>query len=187
MGVSGVPTADLLELAHEWVSPEVVMTLADRGCPDSRFHALVEELHTTNGDLWLAEDEARSAEPARALEAVRRVQRLNARRNCAIEAIDAFLERAWHSDDDAVPHTETVGSVLDRVSVVTLRLHHTRHHSAADVGLTQRLPVLERQRADLLHALDELCIDLLDGRRRCPLPARFKLYAAVPDSFSSTR
>lgn len=146
----------------------------------ARFETALSALHEANGNLWAVEDLARDAELAAAELGAhkRRIDQLNHYRNQMIDRIDealAALCRAECASADAPLHTETLGSALDRLSVLTLRLHHTRSTpGVADADA--RMPVLREQLDQLLDALDALAVDIREGRRRLPRSQKLKLY-----------
>ena len=118
-------------------------------------------LHALNFDLWHHEDAVRrpGATVSEVADRKRRIDDLNARRNAAIEDIDvALLDRFDpHRDGYAVLHTETPGMIVDRISVLTLRISHTDQESCA------RLAILQEQHDDLLFGLEQFLKRIQDG------------------------
>lgn len=78
---------------------------------------------------------------------------------------------------------ETVGSLIDKLTIVELRRWHTEEamlnpRAAVDVRHTAalRLHVIDEQRADLAAELDTLWRDILAGRTKPKIYRQLKLY-----------
>src|SRR5579871_605687 len=88
--------------------------------------------HRANFDLWHIEDEARApgTTDAALADVKRRIDRMNQVRNDLAEDLDcALLE--WLSgrqlpDPDAPLHSESPGLMIDRLSILALKIFHTR-------------------------------------------------------------
>lgn len=120
----------------------------------------------------------------------RRVDLANQRRNDLAEELDRALVAALHgsmSDPAAPLHSESPGLMIDRLSILALKIFHTREeierassNPAAPQGHDkrnlQRLAILEEQRADLAACLDELWKSALAGTRRFKLYRQLKMY-----------
>ncbi|MFI1867563.1 DUF4254 domain-containing protein [Streptomyces jumonjinensis] len=163
--------------------------------PDKDRHRLddtVTRLHTVNGHLWGTEDRVRGAllSAAQVADCKREIDQLNAERNVLAERADEVLgSLADAGRADAPLHTETLATVVDRLSVLTLRIWHSER-AARDELTRRRVPALHGQREELCAALDTLVSDVVAGRRRLPVPARFKLYgrdAAAPAEIKPSR
>jgi len=144
-----------------------------------RLDDAVTRLHTVNGRLWDAEDRVRGASltAVQVADCKREIVQLNAERNALAERADEVLgSLADAGRADAPVHTETLASVVDRLSVLTLRISHSERVSARDELARRRVPALHRQREELCAALDALVADVVSGSRRLPVPARYKLY-----------
>lgn len=130
------------------------------------------DLHAMNFALWHHEDAVRR--PGVGVHEIadrkRRIDAINARRNAAIEDIDvALLDRI--AQNPAAPlHTETPGTIVDRLSVLTLRIAHS--HRLAEPAA--RLAVLEEQYADLRGGLEQLLDRLRAGAVRFKRYRQFK-------------
>ena len=144
--------------------------------------------HSCNRLLWDEEDQARRTDVADAAIATnkRAIDGYNQRRNDAIERIDeALLARlagvtpgpdAWHN-------SETAGSMIDRLSILALKIHHMRaqaertdaapQHVAACAG---KLARLSAQREDLARCLDTLLTRAAEGRAFWRIYRQFKMY-----------
>ncbi len=157
------------------------------------FHGQTEQLpvlillqHRANFDLWHEEDKARNPQaPDKAITAVKHaIDKLNQERNDYVEQIDAFLvQQAGTQNRQAPLQSETPGLIIDRLSILSLKIHHTaeqaerpsasEHHRARN---RERLGILTEQRADLAACLDELWAQVMAGRRRFKLYRQLKMY-----------
>jgi hypothetical protein len=142
--------------------------------------------HRANFDLWHEEDKAR--EPGASDAAIARVKHsidsFNQTRNDLVETIDRLLLAAAGVQNPAAPlHSESPGLILDRLSVLALKLYHTAeetHRTTASEAHRQRnlarLELLREQRDDLAACLDALWQQTLAGRRRFKLYRQLKMY-----------
>ncbi len=80
-------------------------------------------------------------------------------------------------------NTETPGSVIDRLSILALRLYHMEEQAcrsdATDSHIAKakaRLEILHQQHLDLRESLGELLDDLFSGRKRLKVYRQFKMY-----------
>ncbi|MGA2569060.1 MAG: DUF4254 domain-containing protein [Terracidiphilus sp.] len=150
---------------------------------------LVTRQHRANFDLWHIEDEARAPDVSDAeLAAVkRRIDVTNQRRNDLVEELDramlGWLESQGLPNPDAPLHSETAGMMIDRLSILALKVYHTREeterHDAPQGHAArnrERLAILEEQRADLGACLDALWQEVLEGTRRLKLYRQLKMY-----------
>jgi hypothetical protein len=165
------------------VSPE------DTCSPANGWLERVARQHRANFDLWHIEDEARmpGATDADLAGVKRRIDSTNQLRNDLAEDLDRFLLAELsprHLPDPGAPlHSESPGLIIDRLSILALKIYHTRaeaERGGAPDGHEQRnrsrLAILEEQRADLAHCLDALWRDTLSGARRFKLYRQLKMY-----------
>jgi hypothetical protein len=145
--------------------------------------------HRANFDLWHIEDEARTpgASDAGVADVKRRIDRTNQLRNDLVEDLDRAL-LAWLAPqrlpaEDAPLNSESPGLIIDRLSILALKIYHTREEAertdASDGHAErnhERLAILEEQRADLTRCLDSLWRETLDGTRRFKLYRQMKMY-----------
>lgn len=159
------------------------------GVAESDFYALVERQHQANFELWHIEDEARrpGASDAELADVKRRIDATNQRRNDLAEQVDEMLLEHLRSlglpRTDAPLHSESPGLIVDRLSILALKIYHTRQElERADADAEHaarnrsRLAILEEQRSDLAACLDALWRDTLEGRRRFKLYRQLKMY-----------
>jgi hypothetical protein len=142
--------------------------------------------HRANFDLWHEEDKAREPEAsdARITLVKHTIDKLNQTRNDLVEAMDrTLLEAAGAQNPTAPLHSESPGLILDRLSILALKIYHTAeeaHRASASEAHHQknlrRLALLEEQRSDLAACLDELWREVRTGKRRFKLYRQMKMY-----------
>jgi Protein of unknown function (DUF4254) len=156
--------------------------------------------HRFNSLLWAEEDLARRTRVADAEIAAnkRAIDGFNQARNDATERVDELLLIALGLVDEAsarsdaprstVAHgarlnSETAGSMIDRLSILALKVHAMRQQSertdadeAHRAASRARLARLEDQRADLASCLDALLADAAAGRAYFKVYRQFKMY-----------
>ena len=158
--------------------------------PYSGFLHAVCEQHKFNFLLWHEEDIARSpdVDDSRIAAVKRAIDGYNQKRNDAIEKLDDALIEALRARQvalatDAPLNTETPGSTIDRLSILSLRLYHMREQAARDDASAEhrekvksRLAILEDQHRDLSTSLSQLLDDIFAGRKRLKVYRQFKMY-----------
>jgi hypothetical protein len=181
---------DIIELhdrtTSAWhTSPEAVSNTAE----EDPWLSLVARQHRANFDLWHTEDEARTpgATDAQLADVKRRIDRTNQLRNDLAERLDRTLLDSLKSQslplETAPLHSESPGLIIDRLSILALKIYHTREEAErADASPEHaernrnRLAILEEQRADLAGCLDVLWRETLAGTRRFKLYRQLKMY-----------
>ena len=146
--------------------------------------------HSFNFQLWHEEDIARS--PDVSDQEIARVKRsidsFNQQRNDWIEKLDDQIADLLASHDvstaaEAQLNTETPGSAIDRLSIMSLRLYHLReqldredvdqqHHASVQ----QKINVCLLQQSELAKSLQQLIEDLFAGKKRHLTYRQFKMY-----------
>lgn len=155
----------------------------------SAFLDLVLAQHRANFDLWHTEDRARAprASDAQIADVKRTIDRINQRRNDLAERCDEVLLEALRPAElpsaEAPLHSESPGLMIDRLSILALKLYHTAEELQrpdAPAGHLEknrnRLQVLEEQRQDLVLCLDAFWAEVLEGRRRFKVYRQLKMY-----------
>ena len=142
---------------------------------------LLVDLLRSNLEQWNLESVSRAAgvDDAAVARAKRDIDELNGRRHQLVEAIDAAFDRALEQTATAPLATESPGMALDRLTVLVIRVHRTElaaGEAPETAGYAARLPVLQRQLADLSQAIDALVDDVRAGRRRFVPYQSLKLY-----------
>ncbi len=158
--------------------------------PDSGIMNLVSRQHEQNFCLWHEEDKARSpaASDAEITAVKRNIDRFNQQRNDLIERLDDHITELLAKSGlcptlDAAINTETAGSVIDRLSIMSLRIFHYDEQLAREdagashrVNVTRRLALCHEQCADLAASLQRLVDDLASGKLRHKTYRQLKMY-----------
>jgi hypothetical protein len=161
--------------------------------PDNAYTDLlgtVCQQHQYNFLLWHEEDIARSPDvsDARIAMVKRAIDGYNQQRNDWIERIDEALvellgEQGVKPAVDARLNTETPGSAMDRLSIMSLRIFHLEEQlERTDVDQVHidrtngRLQRCRLQEADLSNSLTELLTDLAAGRKMLKVYRQMKMY-----------
>jgi len=158
--------------------------------PYQGFLQLVCQQHSYNYLLWHEEDVARSPDvgDARIAQVKRAIDGYNQQRNDGIEKLDAAIlamlaEAKVEPQPSARQNTETPGSAIDRLSILSLRRYHMQEQAErtdasgehrAKAG--DRLRVIDEQHRDLSRGLRELVEDIFAGRKRLKVYFQFKMY-----------
>jgi hypothetical protein len=146
--------------------------------------------HQFNFLLWHEEDIARSpdASDERIAAVKRSIDRYNQQRNDWIEKIDESLINLLAAEgilprESARLNTETPGSAIDRLSIMSLRIYHfVEQLERDDANATHREKVQQHlsrcrlQLADLSQSLAELFEDVWSGRKMLKVYRQMKMY-----------
>jgi hypothetical protein len=158
--------------------------------PQDGFLQVVCEQLSYNFRLWHEEDKARSPSASDAeIAAVKRaIDTLNQQRNDWIEKLDdgvtdELVHRGVTAPPGAPQNTETLGSTIDRLSILALRIYHLDEQiNRADATAEHRdrvapkLAIALAQREDLSRSAQQLADDLFAGRKRHKTYRQLKMY-----------
>ncbi len=184
-----IEAAAITELQDECSTRWHARSGSTAGREENEWLQAVERQHRANFDLWHIEDEARApgATEAEVARVKRRVDETNQRRNDLTEELDrilvAWLEEHGLPSASAPLNSESPGLIIDRLSILALKIYHTREEAAredAPAGHAERnqerLAILEEQRTDLAGCLDALWYETLAGTRRFKMYRQLKMY-----------
>jgi hypothetical protein len=159
---------------------------ADKEMKEEGLMALAVAQHRANFDLWHEEDKARDpdASDAEITSVKHAIDRLNQQRNDLVEKMDGMLLTETGEQNAAAPlNSETPGLIIDRLSILALRIFHTREEAQRESATeahrqknAARLAVLEEQRSDLAGCLDALWAEVQARTRRFKLYRQMKMY-----------
>ncbi|MGH3494112.1 MAG: DUF4254 domain-containing protein [Sciscionella sp.] len=136
------------------------------------------ELANHHQRQWQAEEASRApGAPIEDIAASKRlIDGLNARRVVLVERIDEWVATQVHG---VVPHaslhTETLGSVVDRLAIAWVRANSLINSGDA----RDRARLALRQLAELADAYDDLIRDVATGHRRLPTWRSLKTYRSA--------
>jgi hypothetical protein len=170
--------------------------LADPSWPDdfklqyqasNTIFELIEANHFFNTRLWNEEDLARRqrVSDTEIANNKRAIDKFNQARNDYIEKIDSFilLNITHLSEMRGKQNSETLGSMIDRLSILSLKIFHmcmqTKRNDVEKDHIdicSKKLNILNIQRNDLGVCFDELMIDCQCGSRYFKQYKQFKMY-----------
>lgn len=197
---SRLPTAAQVIILHDALLATPGWPASEPPARDDGLWRWVQTNHRFNCRLWAEEDLARRTTVADADIAAnkRAIDGFNQARNDATERVDEILLTALGLVDAASARTdapictvpagarlnsETAGSMIDRLSILALKVNAMRQqtertdvdaqHISASQGKLERL---RQQRADLGDCLDALLADAQAGRAYFKVYRQFKMY-----------
>ena len=158
--------------------------------PCNGFEQVVCRQHQFNYQLWHQEDIARSRDVTdeKIAEVKRAIDGFNQQRNDWIEKVDDFITDMLETQgvsvaDGARLNTETPGSVIDRLSILSLRIYHLDEQlERKDVdqshreSVEQKIAICRLQQDELSNSLQELLDDIFAGRKRHRTYRQLKMY-----------
>ena len=104
-----------------------------------------------------------------------------------LEQIDIWIDNVLttagvQADVNASVHSETPANIINRLSVLCLKIYHLNERLRTESAdhdtntMRIRLNILEEQRRDVAHALDELIRELRLGHKKHKVYRQFKIY-----------
>jgi hypothetical protein len=179
-----------IETVDRWHREPIDNTYGDPNHSPDCVMPVVCQQHQFNYLLWHEEDIARSPDvsDAEIARVKRAIDRYNQQRNDWIERVDDWitedLQKNHVSLDSSLRlNTETPGSAIDRLSIMSLRIFHLNEQlDRKDIDqthidkVTHRLAVCRLQFADLSHSLKELLVDIYAGTKRHRTYRQMKMY-----------
>ncbi len=186
--MSALPGSREITVFHD--SRHAIAGWAKSGVAEHRAGAwqAIEDNHRCNCLQWDEEDLARRTNvPDSEIAANKRaIDFQNQKRNDAIERIDEELLAALQGVSPgpaARLSSETPGAMIDRLSILSLKIHHMRLQTQrTDVDREHvdtcraRLATLAEQRADLAGCLDRLLEEAARGEARFKIYRQYKMY-----------
>lgn len=162
---------------------------ADHAGSGVSIHPTAAELAWSNYCLWHEEDKARRTDVGDGViaQVKRNIDRMNQRRNDLIERLDeailSWLQGKVSPGDELPMNSETPGGIVDRISILSLKVYHMHEDSLRDdvddahrARSAGKLAILREQRRDLEGALRLLLDDYAAGRKRMKVYRQFKMY-----------
>lgn len=163
-----------------WPSLEII--------PSDQLIKLISTNHFFNTSLWNEEDLARrkKVSDSEIAHNKRQIDYFNQQRNNAIEEMDEFILNSFANikiQAHAALNSETAGSMIDRMSILSLKIFHMRLQTlrtdVAEDHITQcnnKLSKLIEQRIDLGTCLEQLLSHFSNGHAYYKIYRQFKMY-----------
>jgi len=177
-----------LKKVIEWHQSEPELFL-DEIDDQSDLKDIVLAQHLCNFKLWHVEDKARRTDvsPEVIANCKREIDSLNQQRNDLIEKMDAWLvqriETILPKEAKTRYNTETIGSALDRMSILSLKIYHMQEQTQRqDVDkehiarCREKLVTLREQHEDLGQSILDLIEEYALGLKRPKVYFQFKMY-----------
>lgn len=156
--------------------------------PAGSFEALLYVKNWIDTVQWHLEDIIRNPdiEPAAGLQLKRRIDKSNQDRTDTVEKMDDFFLETFRTvkyTAGARMNSETPAWLLDRMSILLLKIYHMREQTERkDVSIQhiakcrEKLMILEEQKEDMGQAFNQLIQDIGSGTRRFKVYRQMKMY-----------
>lgn len=173
-------------LIKEWndaqrLSPKWDEIVVDLNLNENNITYNLIKLCWSNHRVWHHEDPCRSGIPELIIQHKPLIDIHNQIRNDLIETIDNWvvwtIQHSMTTQSNQSVNTETVGSIIDRLSIMALKQYHTK--KLADMGnqkAIDRVPYLEWQWQWLTRQFSMLINDVISGRRFIHVFRQYKMY-----------
>lgn len=183
---AAIPSGAIIPL-HDDATEAFFRDGCQRLLPAEPIWLALSENHRNNMCLWAEEDLARRRQAPDSVIAAnkRAIDGYNQARNDATERMDDLIAAALgeRMRDGARQNSETPGSIIDRMSIASLKIFHMRAQvTRPDVDAahrdtcTARWQQLIQQRTILAACLDELLADCRRGAARFGVYRQYKMY-----------
>jgi len=165
-----------------------VNTPIDNPYPNDSFENLLYSKNWIDTVQWHLEDLIRvpSIDPKEGMLLKRRIDKSNQERTDLVERIDDYFLDQFKSvaiRPDARINSETPAWLLDRMSILSLKIYHMREQTERKDATAEhlvkcrlKLNILMEQKSDMATAFDEMIEDIDSGRRRFKVYRQVKMY-----------
>ena len=137
----------------------------------------VARLVAHHGEQWTAELVSRdpAADDGDVARSKRRIDALNMVRSELVDAIDRWVADHVAMSPDTPLHTETLGSVVDRLAIAWVRAQRLAADGSPSTESGRARRALE-QWVQLVQAYEDLVVEVVAGQRRLPSWRTLKSY-----------
>lgn len=137
---------------------------------------------------WHLEDIVRdpNIDPFAGIELKRRIDRSNQVRTDMVEQIDDYFLHLFatiNAAPDAKLNTESPAWAIDRLSILVLKIYHMREEAVREDATPEhrakcaaKLQVLLEQQTDLSTSIDELLLEISEGKKQMKVYRQMKMY-----------
>jgi len=145
----------------------------------------IEILSLINTIQWHEEDKARDNDSLDSVivETKRKIDKSNDKRVNKIEEIDEILFEKIYFNEEAPVNTESLGSVIDRLTILALKQNHMSYEANRNDSTKEqrnkcqeKLFMINKQMDDLIKAYNYLIMEIEMGKRRFVIYKQFKMY-----------
>jgi len=177
----------------EWFSDLIELWHDTAPIPPSEYQSpkgMTQWIHYQNFIVWHLEeilrDSSISTEKITRIE--KAVDKHTHQRIDVLEQIDIWIKNVIDNADvkikkEAVVHSETPSNIINRLSVLSLKIFHMQERLESDetamderMAVELRLNILKEQMQDVAVALDMLLEDLRKGKKQHKVYRQFKIY-----------
>jgi len=155
----------------EWDNDETITNY-----PDNLLY-LINKLTYHNYILWHLENICRAGDLHNVATAKLKIDIHNQARNDTIEQIDDLLIKLVQDNNTQAPyHSETLGSLIDRIIVTQLKIYHLCEINPTTELYKTRHSILNDQYNFLRNCATELLDDILNNKRHIRIFRQLKTY-----------
>ena len=177
----------------EWFSDLIELWHDTAPIPPGEYQSpkgMTQWIHYENFIVWHLEEMLRQegvdSQKLRKIE--KQVDKQTHLRIDVLEQIDIWIDNVLHNEGieprkDAVVHSETPSNIINRLSVLSLKIFHMEERLLDDSinqderkNLDLRCNILREQRMDVALALDRFLLELQQGKKIHKVYRQFKIY-----------